>query len=141
MIAVTNLFIVGEPTNGPIIAQRFVSEFEQRKQELHENEDCPVDPLLTKTIDVLVDNGLDIRRFQRSVIDTFDRCSIAFHDDDLVDELIEGNEAPDMHDVIQIVTEFQKNAPNFQVLSLIPLDLKGTFGFVVKATQNGNPQV
>lgn len=141
MRAVTNLFIVGEPTNGPFLAQRVVAEFEQRKQELRDDEDCPTDPMVAKTIDVLVAKGLDLRRFQRNVIDTFDRYSIAFYDDDLIQDLIEGKESSDMHDVIKIVTEFQKNEPNFLVQSLIPLDLKGTFGFVVKAVQDGHTEV
>jgi hypothetical protein len=141
MMAVTNLFIVGEPTNGPLIAQRFIDEFEQHKKEMHANEDCPEDPAVLRIIDHVLANGLDLRKFQRKVIDTFDHYAMTFYDDDLVEQLIEGNETPDMHDVIKIVTEFQKNEPNFTVQSLIPLDLKGTFGFVVKAVTNGHPKV
>lgn len=141
MRAVTNLFIVGEPTNGPLIAQRFVAEFEQRRLEMHHDEDYPEDPMVIKAIDFMVTNGLDLRKFQRNVIDTFDHYALSFYDDDLVEQLIAENETPDMHDIIKIVTEFQKNEPNFIVQSLIPLDLKGTFGFVVKAVQDGHTEV
>ena len=141
MKAVTNLFIVGEPTNGPFLAQRFVAEFEQRRQEQREDADYPVDPEVDNAINVLVTNGLDLRQFQRIVIDTFDQYSLAFCDDDLVQDIIAGTESSDMYDVIKIITEFQKNEPNFIVQSLIPLDLKGTFGFVVRAVQNGNTEV
>lgn len=141
MMAVTNLFIVGEPTNGPFLAQRFIDEFEHRKAEMYSSSDCPDDPDVIKILDFVLANGLDLRKFQRKVIDTFDHYAMTFYDDDLVEELVAEDESPDMHDVIKIVTEFQKNEPNFQVQSLIPLDLKGTFGFVVKAVPNGNTQV
>jgi hypothetical protein len=141
MIAVTNLFIVGEPTNGPFLAQRFVTEFEQRKKEIHHDVDYPEDPMVQKVIDFTIANGLDLRRFQRNVIDTFDQYAMTFFDDDLVEQLIEEGESPDMHDVIQIIAEFQTENPGYIVQSLIPLDLKGAFGYVVKATPNGNTEV
>lgn len=133
MMAITNLFIVGEPTNGPYLAQRFVTEFEQRKNDMFNDADYPDDPQCRKVIDFTLTNGLDLRKFQRAVIDTFDQYAMAFFDDDLVQELIEGNESANLYDVINIVAEFQASNPGYIVQSLVPLDLKGAFGFVVKA--------
>lgn len=135
MIAVHNMLIVGEPTNGPYIATRFVESFEKFKYDTY-NADIPEDSNTRKIIDFTINNGLDIRKFQQHVIETFNMFASAMFDDDLVEELIAEREHPDMHDVIEIVSEFNSNNPGYLVQSLVPIDLKGTFGFVVKAAPN-----
>lgn len=124
--------IVREPTNGPLIAQRYIAEFDAKKAEMYADMDYPSDPTVVKCIDHALTHGKDLRGFQLKIIDTFDQYSMTMYDDDLIQEIIEEREAPDMHDVIHMLGEFQTNNPTCEVHSIVPIDLKGTFGFVVR---------
>lgn len=139
MIAVSNMLIVGEPTNGPYIAQRFKDDFQDNINSFREIDmDSPVASKVQEMVEFSLSNGLDLRAFQTRVIETFNTFASAMFDDDLVEDLIHEREHPDLHDVMEIVFEFNRENPGYIVQSLVPVDLKGTFGFIIKANQNGH---
>lgn len=132
MIAVTNTLIVGDTTNGPLMAQRFKDEFDTRIREVHDAlDDTPFDPVTVDSMMRTIAGGFDLRKFQVKVIETFDHYTLAMYDDELIQAFENGTEDPDMHDVVEIVNEFSSNNPGYSIQSIVPIDLRGTFGFVV----------
>lgn len=132
MHAVTNLLIVGETTNGKFLADRYNETFkDKRKTMLEDDPDSPTDPETLQLMEFVLEHGMDIRSFQQYVIETYGHYSMAMYDDDLVQQLIEEREYPDMHDIIEIVKEFNAVNPGYDIHSLVPVDMKGTMGFIV----------
>lgn len=137
MMAITPMLIVCDPPNGVFLAQRYLTTFEEKRHQLQSDPDYLEDPQLQKLVDFALDHGMDLREFQSYVIELHQHFAMAMFDDELIQELIEEREHADMHDLIEIIKWFNASNPTFEVLSVVPIDLKGTMGFVVRTIVNG----
>lgn len=141
MDAITNnLIVTNELKHGALMAERYAQRFDQMVLDMHEEiKDTPPDDEtypnssdVIVTVDSIMAGGLDIRTFQKHVIETYSAYKMAMYDDELVQDLIDGVEDADIHDVIEMIKEFKTGTMNeFEVISIIPIDLKGTMAFLI----------
>ena len=135
MMAVTHNFIVWDSPHAKLMAERWAAEFDAKRQEMYiAMADLPDEAGIVRAmVDINIHKGLDIRAYQKHVIETYDYFQMHTLDDDLIEQLANGTESSDMHDIIETLKEFQTNETNFDVASMIPLDFKGTMGFVIQS--------
>lgn len=143
MDAITNNLIVAcDLKHGVLMAERYAQRFDQMVLDMHEeikdtppdDEACPNSSDVITAVDAIISGGLDVRTFQKHVIETYNAYKMAMHDDDLVQDLIDGVEDADIHDVIEMIKEFKTDTMNdFDVISIIPIDLKGTMAFLIRS--------
>lgn len=133
MHAVSNNFIVCELEHSKRMAERYVAEFEAKLQESRDAlVDLPCCDAVSHNIDYHVEGGLCLRRYQIHMIETYGSYVMSMFDDDMVEAIVEGREPPDIHDLIEMVKEFKTGTMNeFIVKTIVPIDLKGTVGFVI----------
>lgn len=109
--------------------QHLAANFKQSKEELISH---GLDiPQSTELLERFNDRGWFLRKFQREVIRYVDSYNNVFEDDDVVEELINGQADSELMTVIDVVKEFEDSCPTLKVASLIPFDFEGTVGFVV----------
>lgn len=136
-----NFLIMCEPSNGKHLSDRYKYDFEQKLIDASVAlDDTPIE----EDIDLeymdetpgelyahLLNTGLDLRTFQKQVIDTYSEYATLMFNDDLIEEFIAHSEDPDIHDIHLMHTEFTDANPGYDVKSIIPVDLKGAFVFIV----------
>lgn len=135
MHAVTSNFIVWESDSATLMANRFVAEFEAKRAEMNMAiEDLPDSGGIVRAmVDIQMHKGMGLRSYQKHVMDTYNYYLTHMLDDDLFEEIAEGRESSDIHDIIQMITAFETSTTEeYDVLSIIPLDLKGVMGFVIQ---------
>lgn len=147
MQTLTHDLIVAETKNGELIATRFRSEFEKRKQELYDSvadippiddeeddDECRNRSQLTLNMYArMIESGLELRQLQDHVIGVFSRYAACGSDKDIL-KAIFGDADPDMHDVIEIVKEFNLANPDRDIVSMIPIDIRGAYVFITRAS-------
>lgn len=137
MHAITNLFIVTTTNNSTLMAERWVAEFNEKRDAIYTAmEDTPAEDargIVRAMIDINIHKGLALRNYQKHMLETYSYYMMHSVDDELMEEIIAGVEPPDIHDIIEMLKSFEtSSAEAYDVVSIIPLDLKGTVGFVIQ---------
>ena len=135
MQAITNNFIVWESKHAELMATRWLAEFEASRVEMNQAiQDLPEDAHFVRAmVDIQIHKGLGLRAYQKHVLETFSYYSLNLLDDDLTEQIIEGTEPADIHDIIEMLAEFDTSScTEYDVVSIIPLGLNGTVGFVIQ---------
>lgn len=135
MMAITSNFIVLDSEHAKLMAERWVAEFDVKREEIYASlADTPgsdEDGIVRAMVDITIHKGLSLRQYQKHVIETYSYYQMHHCDDDLLEQLISGTESADIHDLIQMTCEFQTmGVANQDILSIVPLDLKGAVGFI-----------
>lgn len=137
MHAITNLFIVTTNENSTHMAERWVAEFNSKREEMYAAiEDTPASDacgIVRAMIDINIHKGLALRNYQKHVLETYSYYMMHSIDDELMEDIINGTEPPDIHDIIELLRSFETSSTEeYDVVSIVPLDLKGTMGYVIQ---------
>lgn len=120
-------FIVAPTINGGLYAEEFRTRF---YDEFH-CKDVPNPELsLVLSKSELTGNNRSkiLHYFQRTVMSSYGENIL--ESDGRIDELIYDDD-PDVVSMYKVYSEFKTNNPKLEVLTMIPIDMNGTFGFVI----------
>lgn len=122
-----NMIVVGDITKANWMAERFQLECFNNYMEAV---DTPKTEEALLKHNALIDQGLMLRDYQRLQVDTFTMLSTMYDDDDFVEDLKNGKACDWLIDMQDLVTDFKRINPSFQVHSVVPVDLQGTVAFI-----------
>lgn len=128
---VHQLIVVSDVTLMASMGERFLKDRMMLFEEAFdspEDDDEEVRELVKKS---LWDDGSLIRLFQRSISELMEVYRNPFMHEEVIEDITLGREDGDLTDIINIVAAFEQAHPDKKVLNLVPIDFKGTLGFVV----------
>lgn len=122
-------FIVAPTINGGLFAEEFRLRFYNDVQ-------CQDEPN-PELIEVLSKHELsDMPKARRKILQYFQRTVMSAYGENILesagasDELLY-DEDPDVVSMYKVYKEFNTNYPNLDVATMLPVDMNGTFGFIV----------
>lgn len=122
-------FIVQPSTNGGLFAEEFRMRFYDDKQ-CHDEPNPELSVVLSKH------EQKDIPAARQKILHYFQRTVMSAYGENILetagpsDELLYDSD-PDVVSMYKVYTEFRTNNPKLDVLTMLPIDMAGTFGFVV----------
>lgn len=122
-------FIVATTINGGLFAEEFRMRFYADKH-------CQDDPYPELSLILSKHEQKDLSQARMKILQFFQRTVMSTYGETILesagatDELLY-DEDPDVVSVYKVYKEFRTNNPRLDVMSMLPIDMNGTFGFVI----------
>jgi len=114
---------------------RMAENFRQQKEEeLTQMKDSPNQAMYLNMLQ-LNNKGMRLRNFQEYVLLLVNSYHRLMDDDELIEAIVDGSIDSDLDAVIKMIAYIEEAEPWGTVLSLIPVDLKGTVGAILTKKQ------
>lgn len=103
---------------------------QQKEEELALMKDSPHQAIYLDTVR-LNNKGMILRNFQEYVVLLVNSYHRVMDDDELIEAIADGSIDPDLDAIIKLIAHIEEAEPWGEVLSLIPVDMKGTVGAII----------
>lgn len=122
-------FIVAPTINGGLFAEEFRMRFYDERQ-------CQDEPNPELSLILSKHEQKDLGEARQKILHFFQRTVMSAYGENILEsagasEELLYDEDPDVVSMYKVYHEFKVNNPRLDVLTMLPIDMSGTFGFIV----------